>query len=179
MTPTFKTRVLAEHGPGRVTMSTCALCGYFEWRQTESNKPDEVIVKEHSPNGCRLCDEAFGRAPEIAAWVQSVVLKLRHEFAPRAPIFDAEKILDAADEALRRRGHDPRDASTPQLRAIVEAIVAALALESRAPHPRVAGHSPIATADLSRIVGCSCGWVTPSGDSDDEFARHVAMERKL
>jgi hypothetical protein len=178
MTPKFKTRIIAEHGPGRVTMSTCALCGWFEWRQTESDKPDDVIVKEHSPNGCPRCDAAFQRAPEVAAWVQGIVLKLRSDLAPKTPIFNAEMILDAANEFLRKRDIFP-DVDTPQHRAVVEAVVAALVLESRAPRPSVAGHEPIVTADLLRIFGCSCGWKTPPDitDSDVEFTRHVAMER--
>jgi len=38
-------------------------------------------------------------------------------------------------------------------------------------------HAPRITRDLTRIVGCTCGWRTPSGttDSDDAYALHYAL----
>jgi hypothetical protein len=44
---------------------------------------------------------------------------------------------------------------------------------------RSGDHAPRITQDRTRIVGCTCGWRTPSGttDSDDAFAAHCAIER--
>lgn len=40
-------------------------------------------------------------------------------------------------------------------------------------------HNPRIALDRPRIVGCTCGWRTPTGvtDSDDAFAKHVAVAR--
>jgi hypothetical protein len=40
-------------------------------------------------------------------------------------------------------------------------------------------HAPRISLDLTRIVGCVCGWRTPPGTtaSDDAFADHVAIAR--
>lgn len=38
-------------------------------------------------------------------------------------------------------------------------------------------HSPQINRDASRIVGCTCGWRTPTGtaNSDDVYAAHIAI----
>lgn len=40
-------------------------------------------------------------------------------------------------------------------------------------------HSPRINRDLTMIIGCTCGWRTPScvTDSDDAFSMHVAITR--
>lgn len=40
-------------------------------------------------------------------------------------------------------------------------------------------HTPRISLDLTRIVGCSCGWRTPEGttDSDDAIVMHIAIAR--
>jgi hypothetical protein len=39
-------------------------------------------------------------------------------------------------------------------------------------------HAPRIDRDTTRIVGCTCGWRTPTGaaDSDDTYAVHIAIE---
>ena len=41
------------------------------------------------------------------------------------------------------------------------------------------GHSPQVSADLTRIVGCSCGWRALPGttDSDDAYVEHATVLR--
>ena len=41
------------------------------------------------------------------------------------------------------------------------------------------GHLPLIAADRTRIVGCTCGWRTPSGttDSDDTYVAHATVMR--
>ncbi len=180
MTPEFEQHVILKHGPGRVLMSACALCSWFEWRGTETSRPNEVILKEHAPKDCIRCREALARAPELAAWIQGIVLKLRSDLAPKPPTFDAAKIIDVADELLRQRNY-ASSRESPERRAVLEALITAMGFDAREPRPRVAGHAPIATVDMSWIAGCTCGWKVPSGttDSEDEFARHVALERTI
>jgi hypothetical protein len=40
-------------------------------------------------------------------------------------------------------------------------------------------HSPLIARDWPRIVGCTCGWRTPSNatDSDTTFTEHAAFAR--
>jgi len=40
-------------------------------------------------------------------------------------------------------------------------------------------HTPRISLDLTRIVGCTCGWRTPPGtsDSDTAFSGHAAIAR--
>jgi hypothetical protein len=40
---------------------------------------------------------------------------------------------------------------------------------------------PLIAVDMTRIVGCACGWQPPTGttDSDDAFAVHVAVIHAL
>ena len=41
------------------------------------------------------------------------------------------------------------------------------------------GHAPRVSGDLTRVVGCSCGWRTPPGatDSDDAYVEHATVLR--
>jgi hypothetical protein len=48
--------------------------------------------------------------------------------------------------------------------------------------PEVLGrHTPLIALDMSWIIGCTCGWLTPSGtpDSDNTFSTHVALQAAL
>ena len=46
---------------------------------------------------------------------------------------------------------------------------------SSTPH----GHAPRIALDRTRIVGCTCGWLTPPGtaDSDDAYIEHATVMR--
>jgi hypothetical protein len=47
----------------------------------------------------------------------------------------------------------------------------------KAPAPR--DHAPMIAHDRMRIIGCTCGWRTPSGttDSDDAYAAYATVLR--
>lgn len=68
--------------PGRVTLRECNICGHIQWSCTETKEPDSIVILDL--NSCPACNHVMMRAPEIAQWVFSVVLKAQ---------LDAEKIL--------------------------------------------------------------------------------------
>lgn len=61
------------HSSGTVNLRACASCGAVEWSSTSNpDGPFSVNVIEDMI-GCRLCEEARHRSPEIVEWVGAVV----------------------------------------------------------------------------------------------------------
>jgi len=57
---------------GRVDLDACPMCGKAEWRCTNGNNPDELILNVgHSP--CDRCREVNLRAPEVTQWLLDVI----------------------------------------------------------------------------------------------------------
>ena len=68
---------------GHVRMVECAVCGWLDWRSTETKQPKGHSVETQA--GCGRCREAFMREPEVAGWVLAALGKLREELAVAAP----------------------------------------------------------------------------------------------
>lgn len=60
-----------------------------------------------------------------------------------------------------------------------QALAALDLVITRANRAEQSDHSPLITRDMTRIIGCTCGWRTPSdtADSDYALAAHCAIEK--
>ena len=70
-------RLQKSRGKGHHHFSTCQVCGYLEWRCSETEKPDGVTVRNDLNDGwdrrCPRCADASYRAPEVTSWVLGVI----------------------------------------------------------------------------------------------------------
>lgn len=89
---------IKKHLPGLVTLQECDICGYLDWSSTASREPDGYRI-EPRHGGCRKCDEAAMRAPELAQWVMNVVIKAQRDLTPNVLVCGGQ----AQTLALARR----------------------------------------------------------------------------
>ena len=63
----------ARYGKGRIFLFRCQICGYLDWKCSQSNEPDEVRVS--SDGHCPACAEIAQRSPEVFHWVRNVACR--------------------------------------------------------------------------------------------------------
>lgn len=69
-----------------VRFCVCSICGSAEWsNSSESGNGFKVEIDylTDSIEGCRPCQEAFSRSPELARWVLRVIAWSREETPER------------------------------------------------------------------------------------------------
>lgn len=77
-------------GPGHHYFTCCAVCGFVEWRMTQTKAPDDVTVDEssydwQSNRGCVRCTEVASREPEVYRWVLAVIGYQKRKAEEAAP----------------------------------------------------------------------------------------------
>lgn len=82
--------IISAHGPGRVVMGHCIMCGRLQWQSTTKGAETAVQYNEIQGESCERCTAVRMRAPEVFDWVVGVVMHL-HEM--RVVDADREKKL--------------------------------------------------------------------------------------
>lgn len=176
----------AETAADRVRPA-CPICKqsmqYVGWGFSdidEENEPNPIPDHPNNPIGPASANQDEGHdyhTPRLDAFLKSLPIAPTSSLIWYATHGSRDRVLEPKPWG----GHDDDYRAT---RAADHAVCAEI--DRRLPIPRrmrssAAGHSPIATADMARITGCTCGWKTLPGttDSDTEFTRHVIVIRAL